>query len=371
MATDRITPPVDLLTAPAGAIAPLTTDLTTSSSNSSLLVDSLLGLSLTGAASTASRSPADIINSLDEIQGTLTFNNGLLTSDLTTPFGLLQQTFNLTDLATSAVQSFNQISGLLNLSNGTAAGNLDLGSEEFTGSFEFAQTIGSFVASFLRNLEGTVPFTNGELQLNLPTPFGAVTGTLGFGSGRLVSDLNTSFGPLDFSVDFPPNSSFNFTIGSIPANLNLNQGEIQLDLNPFVPGSEVNIPLNALSGDFTFNQGTVTANLTTPFGNFSTPFDLAGEVGESVTEFLTGVTGTLGIGNGSLTADLTTSAGSFQGSLNVSEIVNGLIPTLPQYNGTITLSSGTIAANLTTPYGPFVGNFNYGQYLTGVAAIAA
>lgn len=371
MPTERITPPVDVLTAPGGTIAPLTTDLTTAIGNSSLLVDSLVGLSLTGSASVTSQSTSDVINSLDEIQGTLTFNNGLLVSDLATPFGPLQQTYNLTELATSAVNSFNQVSGLLNLSNGTATGNLDLGDEEFTGSFEFAQAIGAFVSSFLKDLKGTVPFANGALQLDLPTPFGAVTGTLGFGSGRLISDLNTPFGPLDFSLDFPPNSSFAFSINGIPANLNLNQGEIQLDLNPFVPGSEANIPLSVLSGNFTFDQGTATANLTTPFGNFSTPFDLAGEAGESVTEFLTGVTGTLGIGNGSLTADLTTSLGTFQGSLNVSEIANSLIPTLPQYNGTLTLSAGTIAANLTTPYGPLVGNFSYGQYLDEIAAIAA
>lgn len=371
MAIERITPTVFGTTTPANAIVPLTTDVTTSIGNSSLLIDSLVGLSLSGSSSAVSRSTSDVINSLDEIQGTLTFNNGLLISNLATPFGPLQQTFNLTELATSAVNSFNQVSGLLNLSSGTATGNLDLGNQDFTGSFEFAKTVGSFVSSFLKDVKGTVPFANGALQLNLPTPFGAVTGSLGFGSGRLVSDLNTPFGPLDFSVDFPPNSSFNFTIGSIPANLNLNQGEIQLDLNPFVPGSEANIPLNALSGNFTFDQGTVIANFTTPFGTFSTPFDLAGEAGKSVTQFLTGVTGTLGIGNGSLTANLTTSAGSFQGTLNVSEIVNSLIPTLPQYNGTITLSSGTIAANLTTPYGPFVGNFNYGQYLNGIAAIAA
>jgi hypothetical protein len=371
MSIDTTSSSVGLGTITSAAIAPLTTDLTTSIGNSSLLTDSFLYLSLTGSASAFSQSTAAVINSFDEIQGTLTFNNGLLTSDLTTPFGPLQQTFNLTELATSAVNSFNQISGLLNLSNGTATGNLDLGDEEFTGNFEFAQTIGSFVSSFLKDLKGTVPFANGELQLDLPTPFGAVTGTLGFGSGRLVNDLNTPFGPLDFSLDYPPNTSFDFSINGIPASLNLNQGAIQIDLNPAVPGPEASIPLNALSGNFTFDQGIVIANLTTPFGNFSTPFDLAGEAGESITQFLTGVTGTLGIGNGSLTADLTTSQGSFQGSLNVSEIVNSLIPTLPQYNGTLTLSAGTIAANLSTPYGPLIGNFNYGQYLDEIAAIAA
>jgi hypothetical protein len=371
MATDSITPLESVLTSTSGAIAPLTTDLPTSTSTSSLLVDSLLNLSLTGSASITSQSTADIINSLDEIQGTLTFNNGLLISDLTTPFGPLQQTFNLTELATSAVNSFNQVSGLLTLSNGTATGNLDLGDQELVGSFEFAQTVGSFVSSFLTDLNGTIPFANGALQLDLPTPFGAVTGTVDFGSGQLVTDLTTPFGPLDLSVDFPPNSSFDFAIGGIPASIDFNQGEIQLDLNTIVPGPEATIPLNTLSGSLTFNQGTTTVNLVTPFGTFNVPFDLAGEAETAVTEFLTGVTGTLGISNGSLTADLTTSLGSFQGSLNVSEIVNGLIPTLPQYNGTLALSSGVITANLTTPYGPLVGNFDYGQYLDNIAGILA
>ncbi|NJP12281.1 MAG: hypothetical protein HC866_24760 [Leptolyngbyaceae cyanobacterium RU_5_1] len=119
------------------------------------------------------------------------------------------------------------------------------------------------------------------------------------------------------------------------------------------------------------NDGQATITVNTLLGSFSTNFDFAQEVGEELTEFLTGVTGTLGVGGGQLTSNLVTSVGSFQGTIDVNQIVNNLIPTFPLYNGTLIFSGGQIIADLTTPYGDLDGAFNYGQYLDDIALLFA
>lgn len=155
--------------------------------------------SLTSASAGVATSLVDTIESLDEIQGTITLANGVLDSTIATPFGSLAGTVNVIELANNFLGTLNQVSGTLNLANGIASGSLDLGNENFVGSFNFAQLISNFVGNWITALDGTVAFQNGQIAIDLPTSLGTVAGTIDFGSGQLVADITTPFGAIDFA----------------------------------------------------------------------------------------------------------------------------------------------------------------------------
>ncbi|MDX2239144.1 MAG: hypothetical protein NW224_00495 [Leptolyngbyaceae cyanobacterium bins.302] len=351
--------PVTTIARPSLALAPLPPLET-----SSFLVGSF---GLTAASS----SLPETINSLDEVQGTLTLSGGLLTTDLVTPFGSSQETYDLVALATDLNETFQGISGSLTLSSGLASGNLIVEGEEFVATdFEFASLISNFVSDFLSTLDGTVPFANGQLAIDLPTPFGDVEGTIGFGSGALVVNLDTPFAPLNFSLDFPDDAQFTFPIPQLgtDAILNLATGQIEADLIPIFAGSELVIPINALTGNVTFADGIANLTLQSGLATVDTQFNFAAEVEESLLEFLSTATGVLSIGNGELSANLQTDLGAFAGILPASELFTDLIATLPQYAGTITLAGGSATVDLTTPDGVLQGAVDYGQYLDAIAS---
>lgn len=323
-------------------------------------------------ASSSSATLPDVINSLDEVQGTLSLANGSLTADLTTtPFGPLQETYDLVALATDLNDRFQDVSGTLTLAGGLASGNLIVGDEEFTTTdFEFANLISGFVADYLSEIDGTVSFANGQIAIDLTTALGDIEGTIGFGNGALDVDLTTPLAPLSFSLDFPDDAQYAFPISELGSDaiLNLATGVIEVDLIPFFSGSEVVIPLTALAGTITFDDGIANLSIQAGGGTLDTQFDFAAEVEESLLEFLSTATGTLSVGNGELSANLQTEYGDFSGVLPASQWLNDLIETLPQYEGSIALTGGTATFDLTTPDGLVDNVFDYGQYLDEIAS---
>ena len=342
------------------------TPVALTSIDSTLIVLPLAALALVGASS---QPITDLIPTLDEIDGTIAITNGFVTPNLTTPFGPLTGTYDLVTLTTDLNTTFQAATGTLNLLNGVATGDLAIAGETYAGSFEFAQLVGGFVNTFLKDLDGSVAFDDGKIVVDIPTPLGAIAGTLDFGSGQLVSDLETPFGPLDFAIDFPETAQYDLTVGNLPLTVNFDTGLVTADLVPSVPGPELSLPLSALSGDLAFADGAATLNLETAFGTFDIPFEFADTLGDTLTTFLTGVTGTLSVETGTLNADLVSPLGNFAGSLPAGQFFTDFIATLPTYDGTLTFADGTITANLTTPYGPVNETYDYGQYLDGLASL--
>lgn len=289
--------------------------------------------------------------------------------------GTLSETYNLVELGTQLVTQFSAISGTLNLNQGGASGTIDLGdgSGERPGTLDFANLLSTYAGDLLDDLDGTVPFQNGRILVDLPTPFGQVSGTLDFATGQLISDLTTPFGDVNFTIDFPEGTRFDLPLGNgISGVLDLDRGVVDVDLLPTLPGGTIVIPLTSFSGSVDFranapdvlNVGLANSPI---LGTVSTTIDLAQEAETALSEFLTSVTGNLSVANGSLTANLNSSVGNFTGTLDVAQYATDLIATLPSYNGTLTFSGGEIVANLTTPGDPISGSFNYGQYLDQVA----
>jgi hypothetical protein len=313
-----------------------------------------------------------VITALDDVQGTLSIANGFVTTDLITPFGPLQATYDVVTLATDLNTEFQAISGTLALSGGFASGNLIVGDDEFTATnFEFANLVSGLVADLLTSLDGTVPFANGTVAIDLPTPIGDIEGTIGFGNGALAVSLSTPLLPLNFAIDFPNDAQFEFTVPQLgtDAILNLATGQIEIDLIPVLSGPEVVFPITALSGSVALADGIANLSVETGFTMVNTQFNLATEVEETLLEFLSTASGTLTIGNGDLGANLESNLGSFTGVLPASQLFSDLIATLPLYQGTIALAGGVATVDLTTSNGVLQGSLNYGQYLDTIAAI--
>jgi hypothetical protein len=338
----------------------------------SLTVNSLTTLSLVGASGSLSGTLDNLINSFDTVSGTATLTDGVLTADLSTPLGPVQGSYNLVELGEIALDSFLGVAGILDLSGGVATGTINLGDGkgDRPGSVPFAELLSNTVAGFVSDFSGTIVLQNGKFLIDSPTPLGAIQGTIDFASGKLVSDLTTPFGDLDFAIDFPDTAKFDLPFGNgLNGVLNLDAGQIEVDLTALLPGPEIIVPLNLISGTLVVDQGTAIANLSTPFGGFRFGLDLAAEVRETVFDFLSTVSGTLAIGDGSLSANLSTDLGSFQGSLYLGQSITDFLATLPDYQGTLTFNSGTVTADLVTPESTLAGSFNYGQYLSGVVSL--
>lgn len=330
----------------------------------------LNSLGVLSLASSSSSSIREIITSLDEVQGTLTLRDGFLLTDLNTPLGDLRESYDLVSLATDFNESFQNTSGTLALVNGIASGNLVVDDEQFSGSFEFADFISSFVNDFLTTLNGTASFENGEITIDASTALGDIEGTIGFSNGAFVSDLTTPFGDLNFSFDFPEDAQYRAAIpglGGVEGVLNLAAGQIEINLFAFNPGPEIAVPLSAFSGNISFNNGVVTLVTTIGSEQTSIQFNLAEEIGEELDELLTSATGTLEISDGQVIADIDTAVGNFNGAINVSQLIDDFIATIPDYNGTLTFADGTVEADLTTPSGAIDTTIEYASYLDEIA----
>lgn len=301
----------------------------------------------------------DLTAALQQSDGTLTVDKGILTSDLVSPLGNFVGTYNLVDLLNQAAADFQDLSGTVTIENGTLAGDLSTGDDLLTGSLQFSNLIGDVLTDALTDLSGTAPFANGQFEVALPTPFGTVNGTLNFGNGALVSRFTTPFGDVNYTLDFGEDFQIPFTVASgtstIPVVLDLSNGIVGVDLVPATAGTEVSIPINTLAGDLTFNHGQVAIAIPTALGTLGGTFDLVQLVNTEVVPFLNSVSGTLSVADGLLTADLTTSAGSFSGTLNGGQFLEQLTDVVAGTSGTVTIGDGVIVSNLTTPIGDLVG----------------
>ncbi len=328
----------------------LTTDLTSPSLNVALTVPNSSSTSLAGY--------------LNQIDGTLTFNSGTLTSDLKTPLGNLQGTFDLKQLLSDASTFVSQVSGTLNLDSGIAAGTLTTAGQASAGSFNFADFAGNYLSALVKDIKGPQPFEKGVLKLNIPTQFGAVVGSVDFGTGKLITDLDTPIGKIKTTIALPETLAFPFKVSGIDGEVNLGRGQV-LAKFPFV-GSQIAIPISSLSGSFNFDAGQVKIDVPIPLvgSSISTTVDLAKVIDDAVTDALTTAKGTLTIADSKLGINVTSSLGDFKGTIDVAQLLKTYEPVLTQAKGTLTFKGGVLTSTVTTPQGSLAGTIDYGKLLT-------
>jgi hypothetical protein len=192
-----------------------------------------------------------------------TFKQSGGTLDLQTPSGKTQETISIAQLPTDFSNSLNREIFTSDLT--TPSGDQKV----------LGQDVIASISDLVKGLSGTVPFSDGKIDVDLPTSTGSVKGSIEFGNGALVSDLTTPFGNYFSSIDFKPSDQYAFNFNGTPGVVNLDDGLVILDFQPQTQNDEIAIPINALSGNVTFRSGQAALNIPTPFGAFATNLDLS------------------------------------------------------------------------------------------------
>jgi hypothetical protein len=310
----------------------------------------------------------NLANDARQSSGTLEFANGIVSGTLTSPTGASQTSLNLVEQGTNFANSLATLNGTLNFANGVVNGSLNTpsGPLPVPQNFNFAQAAGSFVGLYFRQLNGTIPFNGGVINIeNFATPLGTVAGTIGFANGQLSTNLITPFGNLQGSSAFGEDAKIPFSFNGLPGVVDFSTGQISADVLPGIPGGEVSIPFTSLAGTLTFNNGVASISVPSSLGNLATDFDFANFAVENVTRALQG-NGTVTFTQGVTNIDVTGPLGTIQTSFDLPTIARNFATSLQNVQGTVTLANGTVNSNLTTPWGAVVGSANLDELLARV-----
>ena len=338
----------------SGLIDPETASLTFSAKDLFFTTTSLLAVAQ-GIPLEGSELIDDVVDSIDQVSGMLTFGGGDIIVDLTTPQGSIEGTVSGVALLTDFAQFAAGANGALQLSEGVITYDFAIGDNTVVDTFNLAEFASDWVDSFLFDLETTATFENGIVALELPTPFGDITGDLGFAGGQLSFDLDTPFGDLNSAVDFGEDAQVSLDDAVV---LDLNSGQILVELL----GLEFALPLESLAGTLTVDDGAATVSIPTVFGDLGGSFEFGPIASELAADFLTDISGEAIVEDGVLTGSLITPLGSLDGKLDVPQLANQAAEFLAQVNGTVTLGEGTAISNLETPFGLITESFDLGQF---------
>ncbi|MBD1824867.1 hypothetical protein H6F51_20570 [Cyanobacteria bacterium FACHB-DQ100] len=280
---------------------------------------------------------------LRQSSGTPSFNSGQLEIDVNTPTGERSNIIEIAPVANDFSSALEQLQGTLSFDQGSVTSNLTTAIGGFIGTIAFAETVSNFVENAVKSISGSIPFSDGRLVIDVPS---LANGTIEFGNGALVTNLSTPIRNYFSSIDLEEQVKFN--AGSIPGVVNFDDGLVILDLQPQIQDEDIAIPINAISGTVVFNNGQATLNIPTPFGTLATNFDLSALVTEAVTDALNG-SGTVTFNNGIATIDTTGGLGTVRTRLNLPQLAQDFGSSLANTQGTISFDQGIVTSNLTTP----------------------
>ncbi len=292
---------------------------------------------------------------VDELDGTIVIEGGVLTSNLETPAGLLQDTLDLPQEVNTLAAIVAEATGTATLENGVLVGDLTTGDDLLSGNVNIVELVSDALPDLLDSIEAEVPFENGQVAIATSTPFGEVSGNIDFGGGQLAIDLTTPFGPLEFTLDFDDDVQIPIDVNSRPGTIDLANGVVVADLFPGVLGNEISIPLTAFSGTLILDDGIANFTIPTVFGDFGGSIDVSQQILDASTDLLSSLNGTVSLAGGMLTSDLTTSAGALAGDFDVSAYLSEFAIALSDVNGTLTVADGILISDLTTPFGDIAG----------------
>ena len=304
---------------------------------------------------------SDWVESVDQISGTVTFDGGIVSVDLTAPQGSIQTSFDGVGMLNDFAQLATETNGTLNLSQGVFTADLTSGDDTFVDVFNLADLASNWVESVLFDLETATTFENGLIALDLPTPLGNIAGNLGFAGGQLSLDLSTPLGDLTSAIDFGEEAQISLDQNDAVV-LDFNRGDLLLDIFPI--GPEIAIPLENLSGTLAIDDGVATVGVSTFLGNFEDSLELGPIASELAADFLSDLSAEAVVEAGVLSGSLMTPYGALEGSIDFPQLANQGADFLSQVGGTVTISEGLAISNLETPFGPVADIFDLEQFVT-------
>lgn len=296
------------------------------------------------------------VDDLTEGTGLVTIDGSSLSGELSLGGSTRTFTTDLSDdidaLLGDASEFLSGITGSASLSDGQFIGDVTIDDSQYELSLDITETLTDSLTSLFSVAEVTLPFTNGAFAVDIETALGDIDGMIDFADGDLDLDLTTPWGAVDTSIAFPEDAQF-----SVPLALGgLSPMELDLDLAagvlvvPMFGGLEV--ALDVFSGELALADGVATLTLENVLPTpIETTFDigpLASQVAIALTEDLSGE---LTLDAGVLDGTIVSSLGSFDLRASVDDLVLEASGVIDQTTGALALNDGVALINLETPLG--------------------
>lgn len=318
---------------------------------------------------------ADFADFLPEATGQISVVDGLFDVNLTLADGTaVTGSFD----APATLQNYAELAAMSDGTVTLSGGILDAaiatdGQMATLPAFDLAAATSALVLDAINAIDTTLPFTNGAFALDLTTALGPISGTLDVADGDLNLNLATPFGQLVADVGFAEDAVVPFSapvpmLGNIDGVVDFSSGNIiaplgmlgtaiiplsslsgTLSLMDGVASLETNVPLGAglsvpvmtdinvgpiaselvaglvqdLNGSGTLTDGILDASLETPFGLFETVFDVVGFTTQGA-DFFAGIDGVIDVSGGIATAMLTTPLGDVNDSFDLATLAPAL-----------------------------------------------
>ena len=303
----------------------------------------------------------DILSELIDSVGNLSIDGTSLSGELTVDD--LPQSFTLDlsdeidDFVGDASDFLAGITGSANLSDGQFVGEVVVDDAPYELSLNIMDALTSSLTNLLSTADVMLPFANGAFAVDIDTFLGDIEGTIDFAGGDLDLDLATPFGAVDTSVLFPDDAQFEAPVdifGASTVELDFAAGVLQTS----VFNTPITIPLETFSGELGLTAGMATLTLDEFFPGaapIETTFEvgpLASEVAIALTEDLSGE---IAIDAGEVTGTIMSGLGEFDIAASFDDLLLQASSVIDQTTGSLSLNNGLASIDLTTPFGDLAG----------------
>ena len=292
------------------------------------------------------------IDTLTNATGELTITAGILDGMLSTAADESLPIAFDTPAALAAVGDWlADASGNVSLVDGIVNATLDTGDTLYeVTAFDLATFAANGLSFLVSEVDAAFPIVDGTVLISEDTPWGMVEGAIAFGNGVLDLAVESPAGAFDLAVPFSPDAQFPFAVptpfGTVDANVNFFTGNIEI---PFLPGFDIEVPLNTLNGDLTLSDGDAALTFDTVLGSFTAAVALDELVSDAAVDFLTGVTLDAQLLAGQLDILTTSGTEAIATSFDLIDLNNQAIELAEQLDGEFTLGAGILTG--TAPLG--------------------
>lgn len=295
----------------------------------------------------------EFITDVTDSEGFITLDGASLVGEITTDGSIRSFSTDVSGDIDNFLQDTRDflanIIGIASLNDGLFQGDVTINDTPYAISLDITESITDGLTNVLSTADVTLPFVNGVFDVEF-SALGDIEGTIDFAGGDLDLDLSTPLGPVDTSLAFPEDAQFDVPVdflGISELELDLAVGVLRLP----ILNTTLELPLDSFSGELSLSDGLVGLTLE----NFPIPVETTFEVGPLASQVAIALTddlsGELTIDAGEIDGSISSSLGEFSLEASFDDLVLQASSVIDQTTGALTLTDGSALINLTTPFG--------------------
>jgi hypothetical protein len=304
----------------------------------------------------------DFALNTNDLAGAISIVNGVFETELFFPDGSgLVGLFNVPSTLETYAALAATTDGIATLQGGILDARITAGDESVVvKGFNLAEAVEMGILSIVNSIEAEVPLVDGAFVLETDTVLGPFSGVIDIADGDLNVNLSTPFGQFSFDSDFGEDAVFPFVVpsplGGLNAAVDLNAGNVVVSLG-FL--GDLAVPIDEIDGLVSLDDGIATFTAEVPgFGPVATELALGPLASEMVVEELYDLEGTVTIEDGILNAIFESDLGSLTTNFNVPAFTERGAEFFRGIDGLITLGDGIVTADIFTPLGDIDSSYN-------------